>query len=119
MEVIYSYSRKQAIEDGVLVDVTDMAREAGFRFPVAVTRTVWDTILTPSPSDTIQSTSGRLWDCLWMLLLAIKRGKGESVIFFSFIVNDEGEEKLVNLKAICHAGDMMEPVITIMLPDED
>jgi type I site-specific restriction endonuclease len=28
-EVIYSYTRAQAIEDGVLVDVTDMAKEAG------------------------------------------------------------------------------------------
>mgnify|MGYP001274318246 CR=1 FL=1 len=109
MEIIHSYSRKQAIEDGVLVDVSDMSREAGFRFPVAVTRTVWDTILTPNPSDPAQSISGRLWDCLWMLLLAIRRGNGESEIFFSFIISDEGEEKLVKLKAICHAGDMMEP----------
>ena len=55
-----------------------------------------------------------------MLFLAIKRGNGGgSEIFFSFIVNDEGEEKLVDLKAVCHPGDMMEPVITIMLPDED
>ncbi|QZT33667.1 hypothetical protein HUR95_15795 [Caldalkalibacillus thermarum TA2.A1] len=120
MEVIYSYSRKEAIEDGVLVDVTETAKEMGFRFPVAVTRTVWDAILTPSPFDSVQSTSGRLWDCLWMLFLAIKRGNGGgSEIFFSFIVNNEGEEKLVDLKAVCHPGDMMEPVITIMFPDED
>ena len=31
MPVISSYSRKQAIEDGVLVDVTETAREAGIR----------------------------------------------------------------------------------------
>ena len=54
-----------------------------------------------------------------MLLLALRRGNGENEIFFSLIISDEGEEKLVKLKAICHAGDMMEPVITIMLPDED
>ncbi|MFH1914417.1 MAG: hypothetical protein ABIK45_09120 [Pseudomonadota bacterium] len=28
-EMIYSYSRKQAIEDGVLLDVTDQAWETG------------------------------------------------------------------------------------------
>lgn len=61
--LIHSYSRKQAIEDGILINVTETAREAGFRYPVAVTRAVWDEILTPSPSDTTQSVSGRLWIC--------------------------------------------------------
>ena len=40
--VISIYSRAQAIEDGILVDVSDTAREAGFTIPVAVTRTVWN-----------------------------------------------------------------------------
>lgn len=39
--VIHSYSRAQAIEDGVLVDVSSMAKEAGFIWPVAVTAAVW------------------------------------------------------------------------------
>jgi type I site-specific restriction endonuclease len=32
-DVIYSYTRKQAIEDGVLVDITEMAKEAGIKYP--------------------------------------------------------------------------------------
>ena len=40
--VLSAYTRAQAIEDGILVDVSETAREAGFRIPVAVTRTVWD-----------------------------------------------------------------------------
>jgi hypothetical protein len=40
-EQIHSYSRAQAIADGVLVDVT--AKEAGFKYqPVALTRAVFD-----------------------------------------------------------------------------
>ncbi len=39
---ISAYSRAQAIEDGILVDVSDTAREAGFNIPVAITRTVWN-----------------------------------------------------------------------------
>ena len=35
-DVIFTYTRKQAIEDGVLIDVSEMAMEAGFRYPVAV-----------------------------------------------------------------------------------
>ena len=31
--IIHSYTRAQAIEDGILVDVSDTAREAGFTIP--------------------------------------------------------------------------------------
>ena len=34
-EIIYAYTRAQAIEDGVLADVSEVAKEAGFRYPVA------------------------------------------------------------------------------------
>ena len=37
----FSYTRAQAIEDGVLVDLTAWAKETGFRIPVACTSTVW------------------------------------------------------------------------------
>jgi len=39
-DIIFSYTRAQAIEDGVLVDVSELAREASFRYPVAVTQGV-------------------------------------------------------------------------------
>jgi hypothetical protein len=45
-EVISSYSRRDALEDGVLVDVSEFAKEAGFKWPLAVTRGVW-AILEP------------------------------------------------------------------------
>ena len=37
LEIIYVYTRAQALEDGVLIDVSDTAREAGFKCPVALT----------------------------------------------------------------------------------
>lgn len=36
-EVIHAYTRAQAIEDGVLVDVSHMACRMGFKFSVAIT----------------------------------------------------------------------------------
>jgi len=33
-EVIYSYTRAQAVADGVQVEVTKTAQEAGIKFPV-------------------------------------------------------------------------------------
>ena len=40
-EVVYAYTRAEAIADGVLVDVTELARAAGFRHPVAMTSAAW------------------------------------------------------------------------------
>ena len=40
-DLISSYTRAQAIADGQLIDVSEMAREAGIRYPVALTATVW------------------------------------------------------------------------------
>ena len=123
-EVISSYSRAQAIEDGVLVDVSDMAREAGFKFPVAMTRTVWGQYVEVPHGVQAQDEAGRLWDVLWMLLIAIKTGKGGSVIEFSLLVRNHNHKlhhikDRVSIKAICCRGDDTEPVITIMLPNED
>jgi hypothetical protein len=38
---IYSYTREQALADGILVDVSKMAKQAGFKIPMAVTDTLW------------------------------------------------------------------------------
>jgi hypothetical protein len=44
--VIYAYTRKQAIADGFQVEVTKTAQEAGIRFPVFITRTAFDAYVT-------------------------------------------------------------------------
>ena len=43
--VIYSYTRAQAVADGVQVEVTKTAQEAGIKFPVFLTRTVFDSFV--------------------------------------------------------------------------
>ena len=35
-ELIYSYSRAQAIEDGVLIDITDVAKRSDFLLPTVI-----------------------------------------------------------------------------------
>ena len=76
-EVIYRYTRAQAIADGVLIDVTEAAAELGFRYPVALTQAVWADCVewTKRDSDrqTFQDTSGRLCDVLWMAACAIRK----------------------------------------------
>ena len=51
----------------MLVDVTETAREAGFKIPVALSRSVWNRLVAlPEGYRGFQSESGRLWDVLWM-----------------------------------------------------
>jgi hypothetical protein len=59
-DVIHSYSRAEAIRDGVLIDVTAVAREAGFRYPVALTAAVWERYVVVPPGVICQDEAGRL-----------------------------------------------------------
>jgi hypothetical protein len=124
---IHTYSRAQALADGVLVDVSHMAREARFVIPVAVTDSVWETFITwndiDSQKQTYQDTEGRLWDVISMLRFNIaSRPDSCSFIYNLSVVPRDGKSKkakLIQLKAVVSGGDNGEPVITIMLPTED
>jgi len=74
--VISTYTRAQAIDDGVLIDAGAMAREAGFKWPVALTSAVWADCAAWSEDDNrqqaYQDESGRLWDVLFMASHAIR-----------------------------------------------
>ena len=122
-EVIYSCTRAQALEDGVLVDVSEMAKEAGIKFPVALTATVYGKYVEVPDGVTGQDETGRLWDILWMFRCAASRCQGDTLQFQLYVRSHNRERldhrDLVTLKAVCGPGDQGEPVITIMLPDED
>ena len=121
-DVIFSYTRAQAIADGVLVDVTETARECGFKYPVALTARVWAEVVVPDEKGRAagQSEAGRLWDLLWMLFVAIKRSAGgQDMLLYDLIVSDGERQRTVTLKSVCGPGDDGGPVLTIMMPGED
>jgi len=116
-EVISVYTRAQAIEDGCLVDVSEWAKEAGFKYPVAVTAAVY-ALLEPSDHSRNmgQSEKGRAIDMFALMHYAIKAKQGpDDLIFFTVKFG----KQVHRLKSLCHPGDEAEPVITIMLPEED
>ena len=122
-EVIYAYTRKQAIADGVQIDVTKTAQEAGIRFPVFLTRGVFETYVAVPEGVTGQDEAGRLWDVVWMLRFGIIRARpGVQRIPVAFYVrNDNRAPRLVKLIATCGPLDIddPQPAITITMPDED
>lgn len=120
-KLISTYSRAQAIADGLLVDVSDTAREAAIRYPVALTAAAWARCVQVPEGVAGQDERGRLWDVLFMFAREARRTTGDT-LFFSIHVRDDNRDRtppLVTLKAICGPGDTAAPVITIMLPDED
>jgi hypothetical protein len=127
-EVISTYTRAQAIEDGALVDVSGMAREAGFQWPVALTSAVWVDCVVWTDEDSLQQVhqdeSGRLWDVLFMAAHAIRtsRSSGDRLLFQLYRVPRDGystDAVLTTLKLIVGPGDTRDPVMTILLPHED
>lgn len=113
--VISSYSRAQALEDGELVDVTEMAKEAGFVVPVAVTRAVY-ALCTP-PKKSYESIKGRLWDVLFLASIGCKGAARRGDDRFQYKVKVGRRTPVL----ICHIGpgDDAEPVLTIMTPEDD
>ena len=122
-KVILAYSRAQAVADGVQIDATKTAAEAGIRFPVFLTRAVFDAYVTVPPNTTSQDEVGRLWDIVWLLRFAIRKAQpGQARLPFALYVrNDNRRPKLVKLIAVCGPLDIDDPApaITVTMPDDD
>jgi hypothetical protein len=120
IRIVFVYSREQALADGELKDATRLARELGFAVPVALTAACWNRCIAVPPTASSRDVERRLWDVLTEL-----RDKAMTVpnaCWVDFAVNVRNHEdrtETVQLKAVGGAGDRFEPVVTIMLSDED
>lgn len=144
MSVIYSITRRQLIEDGVLVQISGpgyegddwlprMVAEAGIRFPLAMTAEVFGACVSPlDDSETLascQDIKGRLWDVLWMFAQAARRASGDELLFSVYVVPNvpntaagkrrTPRPKRITLKAVIGGDDDGSPCITIMYPHQD
>jgi hypothetical protein len=128
-EPIYSYTRAQALEDGELIDVTETAREVGFRYPTAVSAAVWADCVAWSDADTNatgwpQDQGARLWDVLYMARFGIKRAAARNAnrVRFSLlrVPRDAADSRPREVALIAHVGpgDDAAPVITIGFPSD-
>jgi hypothetical protein len=122
-EVIYSYTRAQAVADGVQVEVTKTAQEAGIKSPMFLTRAVFDNYVAVPEGVTGQDEAGRLWDVVWLTRFAIIRARPgvDRLPVALYVRNDNHRAKLVKLIATCGPLDIddPQPAITVALPDED
>jgi hypothetical protein len=129
--VIFSYSRADAIADGVLVDVSAVAREHGFTIPVALTSGVWGSCVewTERHEEAFkgygQTEAARLCDVLSMAFVcALQNSRSGSDTCYFKVNRIDGRGTAtaptpVNLKLHIGPGDTVDPALTVMLPEED
>jgi len=114
-DTIYSYSRKQAIEDGVLVDLSQIESvKQHWRNPFACTDAVW-MIIEEALEQPSQDVSGICHDICTMAKLALNESNDAEQVLFHVIIADRAHQ----LKLHCGPGDTSAPVLTLMLPNED
>lgn len=135
-ELIYAYSRKQAIYDGFQYQANpDTCKEIGIKFPVYLTSKVYKRyVQVPDELTGHQDEDGRLYDLLYMFAF-IARCTSESVLSFRVCVSmpeslewlqnekhmDSVKHREVTLQSTIGPLDFDDPspAITIMLPGED
>ena len=121
-DLIHTYTRKQAIEDGTQVCVSERFPHDTrmFRFPVYFTAEVWKLC---------QGKGVIIWDICYLAAIASKRQQNDSsIVQFSVIVKgakrkpDSKEDTLPCYRLLAAIGakdiDDPAPVVTIMFPDE-
>ena len=121
--VIFSYTRAQALADGVLIDVTTQAKSLGFRVPVAVTDHLYHGYVEMASGleSQGQSTAGRLHDLLSLAMTAARTSKGTDRVTFKvdFLMNPNRKETVEVIAHIGPGDDGVIPVLTLMLPGDD
>jgi len=112
-EVVASYTRKEAIADGFQIRIPDDIRsEAGIRYPVYVTRIVWDRYLKVPAGMGCQDMEGRMWDMLYMFVLSAKRNNISSKFEYRVLFQmnrDQAWEK--NERRVGHNPEHREVIL--------
>lgn len=127
-EVISSYTRAQALADAVLIRAGIIDLERGFTGPVALTAAAWADCVAWSNADSRsqveQREADRLWVVLYCAACAVRladRPVAQCIYELNRIPRDGFSTRAAptQLKLVIGPGDAGEPVMTIMLPEED
>lgn len=115
-EVVFSYTRKQAIADGVLVDLSQAeAAQRHWKYPLACTDAVW-AIFKDAMERQGCDMDGIIHDLSFIAKLKYQtfRDRADRMVFKASIAG-----RSHTFKFHIGSGDKGEPVLTLMLPHED
>lgn len=112
-------TRGDLLADGSLIDVSELASEAGIRIPCALTVAAWsECVAWDDANGALQDETGRLWDVVWMARNAMARARSASSVDFSLlrVPNRPRCTRATTawLTVTVGPGDDGEPVATIL-----
>lgn len=121
MKAVQSGSRDQAIESGILIDITPQAQEMGLPLPVGISRSLWDFGITASDQVTDREQDQRVRDLLMALRLHLCRSPLVSPVtqfpaLFSF--PPDQSPQVCGVCAVVQAESADHPFLTLILPTE-
>ena len=121
----YTGSRAEAIAEGTIIDVSDLGRQVGFKWPVAMTKAVWEDSVSWSDEDSEQQVPQNQKSRLFSVVGACAdyvRTRGPQADRMRFRINriprdgvSRGAQQRL-LQVVAHPGDDGEPVLTIRIP---
>lgn len=120
--LISVYTRKQAIEDGVLIDITEAAKRSGFKLPFAITSNLHQQYVGPPvevqdiPGQSEEERLARLLNQAW--IAACSEKQSNHVVFGMMFLMEPEEFETTNIWLIIDGGDDGQPVLTLMLPED-
>ena len=112
-DLVFSYPRKQAIEDGILVDLTDFAKNHGFKIPVAMNiETFQECFVTEDEMDSV-ALSGFFVELFLHIKLGKYKDERRDLVEIFFLGNSKHVQ---TIWAHVGPGDDAEPVLTACYP---
>lgn len=121
-EPISVYTRADALHAGMLIDVSGIAEAEGIAVPVAMTAAALQSI-GPSVEERCLGVDPqvRLRELFGSIKHALRQSSYIEAgrIELRMVLAEDGKRVSQDLFAALHRGDRGEPVVTIMLPEED
>lgn len=124
-EVIHKYTRAQAIDDGFIIDCTEIAKSSGFKVPVGLTRQSWEYCieyrgrLDEKAKSRIEHT--RLIGLMTHTFIEVRKQRDASDVEFFYNLTPDNPQRekgtMIKLNVNIGPGDDLEPVLTISLAD--
>ena len=85
-----------------------------------MTAAVFNLIQTAVEHPSAGNDYAGVWhDILWMSKRGITARPDASTVLFQVKITGTGQRSIYTLKLVCGPGDEAEPVLTLMLPNED
>ena len=112
--VIHTYSTKQAIKDGFLVDISTsypkLVEQSPVKLPVIFTSALWELVKQAVESDNCNDYEGVLWDIIFTFALNANANKEVDRLIYDVIITGVNKEKgLVKIKVKINYLDFDNP----------